>query len=55
MYVIARVSELSDLLGEQLNTLGAVTEDDRLVDLQLKRKLGVRENANKTIPCGREC
>lgn len=55
MDVIARVSELSDLLSEQLNTLGAVTEDDRLVDLQLKIKLSVRESSDKTIPCGREC
>ena len=31
--VEARVAELSDLLGEQLHSLGRVTEDDGLVDL----------------------
>lgn len=31
--VEARVSELRDLLGQQLHTVGGVTEDNRLVDL----------------------
>ncbi len=31
--VEARVSELRDLLGQQLHTLRRVAEDDRLVDL----------------------
>ena len=34
--VVAGVAELRDLLGEQLNALGGVAEDDRSVDLQLK-------------------
>lgn len=33
--VEAGVSQLSDLLSQQLDTVGGVTEDDRLVDLQL--------------------
>ncbi|GMT19360.1 hypothetical protein PFISCL1PPCAC_10657 [Pristionchus fissidentatus] len=33
--VVTGISELGDLLGEQLYTLGAVAEDDRLVDLEL--------------------
>ena len=31
--VEARVAELGDLLGQQLDSLCRVTEDDRLVDL----------------------
>ena len=34
--VVARVAQLGDLLRQQLHTLGAVTEDDALVYLQLK-------------------
>jgi hypothetical protein len=34
--VEARVAEFGDLLGEQLDSLGRVTENDRLIDLQLK-------------------
>ena len=30
-----RIAKFSDLLGEQLNAVGGVAEDDRLVDLQL--------------------
>ena len=33
--VKAGVTELGDLLGKKLNTVGGVAEDDRLVDLQL--------------------
>lgn len=33
--VEARVSELGNLLGEEFDTVGRVTENDRLVDLQL--------------------
>ena len=33
--VEARVAELGDLLGEELDAVDAVAEDDRLVDLQL--------------------
>lgn len=33
--VEARVAEFGDLLGEKLNAVGRVAEDDRLVDLQL--------------------
>lgn len=36
--VEAGVAELSDLLGKQFHSLGRVTEDDRLVDLQLENK-----------------
>ena len=34
--VVARVAELRDLLGQQLDTLGRIAEDDALVNLQLK-------------------
>lgn len=33
--VEAGVTQLSDLLGQELHPLGGVTEDDRLVDLKL--------------------
>lgn len=33
--VEARIAEFGDLLGEQLDSLCRVTEDDRLIDLQL--------------------
>lgn len=36
--VEARVAEFGDLLGEQLDSLGRVTEDDRLIDLQLREE-----------------
>lgn len=36
--VEAGVAEFSDLLGKQFHSLGRVTEDDRLVDLQLENK-----------------
>ena len=35
--VVAGVAELSDLLGQQLDALGRVTEDDALVDLLQER------------------
>jgi hypothetical protein len=38
MDVKARIAELSDLLGEQLHSIGGVAEDDRLVDLKLAEK-----------------
>lgn len=38
MNVEAGVAELGDLLGKQFHSLGRVTEDDRLVDLQLENK-----------------
>ena len=33
--VEAGVAQLGDLLGQQLNSLGGVTEDNGLIDLQL--------------------
>lgn len=39
--VEAGVAELSDLLGKQFHSLGRVTEDDRLVDLQLEKKKNI--------------
>ena len=36
MRVEARITKLSDFLGEKLNTICRVTENDRLVDLQLR-------------------
>lgn len=33
--VETRVSEFGDLLGEKLDSVGRVAEDDRLVDLKL--------------------
>ena len=36
--VEAGVAQQSDLLGQQLHSLGGVTEDDRLVDLKLRRR-----------------
>lgn len=38
MNVEAGVAELGDLLGKQFHSLSRVTEDDRLVDLQLENK-----------------
>lgn len=35
MNVEAGVAELGDLLGQELHPLGRVTEDNRLVDLEL--------------------
>jgi hypothetical protein len=31
----ARIAQFCDLLGEKLNSVGGVTEDDGLVDLEL--------------------
>lgn len=45
MDVEAGVTQLSDLLGQELHPLGGVTEDNRLVDLKLlngKKKRKVR-------------
>ena len=36
--VEARVAELGDLLGEQLDSVRRVAEDDRLVDLELQKR-----------------
>ena len=33
---VARVAEIRDLASEKLNPLGRITENDRLVDLQLR-------------------
>jgi hypothetical protein len=33
--VEAGVTQFRDLLGEQFHTIGRITEDDRLIDLQL--------------------
>jgi hypothetical protein len=33
--VEARVAELCDLLGQKLDSIGGVTEDDGLIDLEL--------------------
>lgn len=35
MNVEARIAQLGDFLGQKLNPLGGVTEDDRLIDLKL--------------------
>ena len=35
--VIARVAKLRDLLGQQLDAVDRVAEDDALIDLQLRR------------------
>lgn len=40
MDVETGIAELSDLLGQELNTLDRVTEYDALVDLQLERERG---------------
>lgn len=43
MRVKARVAEFGDLLGEELDAVGRVAEDDGLVDLELRRKaVGIR-------------
>jgi hypothetical protein len=36
--VEAGVAELGDFFGEQLDAVGGVAEDDRLVNLELERK-----------------
>ena len=33
--VVARISELGDLLGEQLNSIDRVTKNNTLIDLKL--------------------
>ena len=38
--VEARVAEFGDLLGEELDAVGGVAEDDGLVDLELRRGPG---------------
>lgn len=38
MDIVAGVTELGDLLRQQLDTLGGVAEDDRLIDLQLREE-----------------
>ena len=40
MDVKTGIAELSDLLGQELNTLDRVTEYNALVDLQLERERG---------------
>ena len=35
MRVETRITQLGDFLGEKLDTVGGVTENDRLVDLKL--------------------
>ena len=49
--VIARVAELGDLLGQQLDALRAVAEDDALVDLQLKTKRAALTLCRHTLGC----
>lgn len=39
MNVEARIAQLGDFLGQKLNPLGRVTEDDRLIDLKLNRNI----------------
>lgn len=36
--VKARVAQLSDLLGEKFDPVGGVAEDNRLVDLKLRKE-----------------
>lgn len=38
MDVKARIAKLCDLLGKEFHSLSGVTEDDRLVDLELRKK-----------------
>ena len=42
MRVEAGVTELSDLLGQKLDTVGRVTEDDGLVDLKLNHDVSMK-------------
>lgn len=46
--VKARISQLSDLLGEQLNTVHRIAENDGLVNLQLQQ--GVKSNPILLLP-----
>lgn len=39
MRVKTRVAQFGDLLGEEFDTVGRITKDDRLVDLKLYYKL----------------
>ena len=38
MRVETRITQLGDLLREKLDTVGGVTENDRLVDLELPKE-----------------
>lgn len=38
MGVIARISKIGNLLGQQLHSIGGVTEDDRLIDLEFRKQ-----------------
>ena len=51
MDVEARVSQLGDLLGQQLHTVYRVAEDDGLVDLQLYRHTEAVRLAYKACAC----
>jgi len=42
MRVEARVAQLGHFLGQELDTVGRITKDDRLINLQLKVDLAVR-------------
>ena len=52
--VVARVAQLGDLFRQQLDTLGAVAEDDALVYLQLKAEQMVWGSVLGRQKCWRE-
>ncbi len=39
--VVTRVTQLRDLLGQELNALSGVAEDDALVDLELQNQKSI--------------
>lgn len=53
MNVEAWITKLSDFLCKKLNSLSGVTEDDRLIDLELEEKNTkwrvISQNVNKTV------
>lgn len=48
MNIETRVAQLGDLLGQELNTLGRVAEDYRLINLELNNKAGNGPKRSKT-------
>lgn len=53
--VETRVAKFSDLLGEELDTVGRVTKDDRLVNLELIIVRPTRTAKSPGIPWRRGC
>lgn len=53
MNVETGITELGDFLGQELNPLSGVTEDDGLIDLKLNRKK--KKVSVSCLHCGKIC